>query len=82
MYTGKIGVVNEETSLGVVRFAHHYEMPLLINIATDKLKEYTSKDNCIERLYLAENLGIPPPLRVEFLRRIRDHFMAISKTKV
>lgn len=72
--------MNEETSLGVVRFAHQHEMPLLMSIAADKLKMYTSLDNCVERLYLADSLHIPSP-RAESLKIIRSDLMAISKTR-
>jgi len=78
IYTGNIEIKNEATCLDILLFAHQYEMELLLRKAEIVLVEYITSENAIERLLLADNLGLQI-LRKDCIEVVGGKFAAIRK---
>jgi len=79
MYTGCIAFESEQVAIEVAHFAHQYAMNLLLMLAANKLVQYTCKENAIDRLLIADALGLHT-LRKEAMDLIRSYFLTIYET--
>lgn len=79
MYTVLIEFENTELALEVAHFAHQYGRNLLIILAAKKLVESTTKENAVERLLIADALGLHSLCEVS-MDLARSYFLTMQGT--
>lgn len=80
IYSGNVTIEDDESAIEIVKFAHLYDMNVLMILAESKLKEFVTGGNAVDRLVLSDQLGLQS-LRKKAIRTIAQEFLVICETK-